>query len=473
MNETSASRLREQLDLMFKPRSIAFVGASNDRRKWGEWMVYRPLNTGFRGQLYPVNPREKTILGLPAFAAIGDIPDTIDLAVITVPAEYVPDVMEQCVRKGVRAAIVITAGMGEKGPEGLELQNRVRDIARDGGIRFIGPNCMGIWSAASHLSLAFAEAPRNGSIAFLSQSGTFGGYLYSIARDKGYGLSAFVSMGNQADLNAADLMEYFADDPDTKVIALYLEGVQEGHRFFEVARRIVKRKPIVAYKAGRTSAGSRATQSHTGSLAGADAVFDAMCRQAGIIRPLEAVHTFDMAEALTKQPLPRGKRVGIVAGGGGQCVVTADFCAYLGLDVPELDAITQDRIAAELVPHAPIPRNPVDLGGGMKSIMSLANIVNIVAGLDYIDGVITSPPMAFGGTEMVKEALDAAEIITRISARTGKPVIASGRMADSGSAVVQVMRRARIPFYDTPEECARAMYALMAYGETRLALGDE
>lgn len=462
-----------QLEPIFKPKSIAFIGASNDRRKWGEWMVWRPLHTGFRGALYPVNPREQQILGLPAFRSILDIPDEVDLAVITVPEPLVPQVMRECGQKGVRGAIVITAGFGEKGPEGRAAQDEVVRIAGEAGIRFVGPNCMGIVSTAGRLNLCFAQAPRAGTISFLSQSGTFGVYLYQMAAAKGYGLSKLVSMGNQADLNAADFLEYLAQDEDTRVIVLYIEGVQQGRRFFETAREVVKRKPIVIYKAGKTAAGSRATMSHTGSLAGTDAIFDAMCRQVGLIRAHEATHLFDMAEALACQQVPRGRRVAIVGGGGGQCVVTADYCASLGLEVPEFDAETQRRLQEELAPHAPFPRNPVDLGGGLRSPMSLANIVDIVASLDYIDGIITNPPAgAFGRSgDLARIAIDAAEVVAAVPKKYGKPVIASGRRQETAGIVQDILKGANIPSYDTPEECTRAMYALAQYGQTLRELG--
>lgn len=464
-----------QLDPIFKPRSIAFIGASNDRRKWGEWMVWRPLHTGYRGGLYPVNPREKEILGLPAFPSILDIPDAVDLAVITVPAASVPGVMGECAQKGVKGVVVISSGFGEKGEEGEALQQEVLRIAREGGIRFIGPNCMGVWSAAGRLCLAFGQAPAPGSISFLSQSGTFGGYLYEMARAKGYGLAKFVSMGNQADLNSADFLEYLVQDKDTSVIVIYMEGVKDGRRFFQTAREVIKKKPIIIYKAGRTSVGKRATLTHTGSLAGDDELFEAMCRQVGIIRSREAIHTFDMAEALASQQAPKGKRIAIVGGGGGQCVVTSDFCASMGMEVPELDGETQRRIQSELLPHAPIPRNPVDLGGGIRSPMSAAHIVDIVAALDYIDGIITNPPAgAFGGVgDLAKITIDAAEAIAAIPQKYGKPVVASGRRQEEGGIVREILRRSRIPFYDTPEECARAMYALVTYGQLRKELEEE
>ena len=281
--------IKEQLDPIFKPESIAFIGASNSPAKWGFRVFDRPLRTGYRGRVYPVNPREDRIRMLPAFRSVLDIPGHVDLAVITVPAPQVPDVMRECVRKGVKGAVLITAGFAEIGREGKVLEDEVVRIAREGGIRFVGPNGMGIWSAAGMLNMCFEQSPLSGPIAFVSQSGTFGGSLSEIAGTKGYGLSKFISIGNQADLTAADYLEYLADDDDTRVVVFYMEGFKDGSRFFDLAKEVVKKKPIVIFKAGRTAPGTRATQSHTASLAGSDEIFDALCRQVGLIRTQEAL----------------------------------------------------------------------------------------------------------------------------------------------------------------------------------------
>jgi len=265
--------------------------------------------------------------------------------------------MKECIEKGVKGAIVITAGFAEIGPEGKALEDEVVAIAKDGGIRFIGPNCMGIWSAAGTLSLSFEKAPLPGPIAFVSQSGTFGGVLAEIAGTKGYGMSKFISIGNQGDLSAADFLEYLAQDEDTKVILFYLEGFKDGARFFDVAKEVIKNKPIVIYKAGSTEPGRRATQSHTASVAGSDEIFDAVCRQVGLIRTHETLQSFDIAEVLARQPLPKGRRVAIL-GSGGQGVVTADACAALGLEVPELDIDTVNSLQESMPSYAPTQKTP-------------------------------------------------------------------------------------------------------------------
>lgn len=463
----------KQLDPIFKARSIAVIGASNTFPKWGYRMVYSPLKSGYRGAIYPVNSKEQEIGGLPTYSSIGDIPYDIDLVVIVVPATGVPKAMAECVAKGVKGAIVIAGGFAETGKKGKALQDEVVRIARKGGIRFVGPNGMGIYSSAVNLNLSLHSVPVPGHIAFVSQSGTFGHSLALVANMKGYGLSKFISIGNQADLNAADYLEYLAEDKDTKAIVFYMEGLADGRRFFEVAREVVKKKPVVIYKAGRTKAAARAIISHTSSLAGSDEIFDAMCKQAGLIRASEAAHPADMAEALVSQPLPKGNRVAIV-GSGGQGVVVSDSCESLGLRVPEFDEETKTKLKKELPAHAPVPTNPVDFAGAMRTALDEAKMVDALASIDYIDGIITNMPI-YGFSpgsigKMTKVAVEGAEVLVAVPKKYGKPVITL-RWPHLNTDIVQdIVKNAGIPAYDTPEQCARAMYALVKYAQIRREL---
>jgi len=463
----------EQLRPILEPRSVAVIGASGDLSKFGGRAFLIPLETGYRGALYPVNPNREEIWGVKTYPSVLDIPDDIDLAVFAIPAAMVPQAMEECVRKGVRGAVIITAGFAEIGEEGRKLQDEVIRIAHQGGIRVVGPNCNGIWSSKVKLSLLFTPAPQPGPISFVSQSGTLGGYLFQVAMSKGYGFSKFISSGNQASLNVSDYLEYLGQDDDTKAIVLYIEGVQEGRRFFDVAKEVVKHKPIVVYKGGRTAAGSRATLSHTASLAGSDEVFETACKQAGIIRCYEVTHPFDLAEALAYQPWPKGKRVAVI-GSGGQCVATADACASLGLELPEFDEDTKRRISEILAPHAPVPSNPIDTAATPYP-MTLPRILEIVAGLDYIDGIITPGPFASYdlNPDRIRNLLDEMEAITAIPQKHGKPLIATTRRWHAMDMSVDLLRRAGIPYYTTPEESARAMYGLMKYGEIRRQMGED
>lgn len=470
----------EQLDPIFKPNAIAVIGASDKPGKWGFMMVDRQKRSGFEGPIYPVNPGKQEILGLRTYPSILDVPASVDLAVITVSADKVPQTLRDCAQKGVKGAVVITAGFAEIGSEGKKLQDEVVAIARQGGIRFVGPNCMGIWSAAGNVNLCFLKKPDKGSIAFVSQSGTYGAYLAEKAGAEGYGLSKFISIGNQADIAASEYLDYLAYDDDTKVITFYMEGFKDGRKFFELARKVTKKKPVVMYKSGRTKAGARAALSHTASLTGSEEIFEAMCRQAGIIRSFEPLQSFEMAEALVRQPIPNGKRIAIM-GSGGQCVVTSDACAALGMEIPEFDPRTVAELQKLLPPYASPPRNPVDFAGAYRSINEEAAVIEKFLSLDYIDGVITNIPTDWrwwtGPAALPKNSADpmgdkikeAAAYFASLPQKYHKPIVTVRWSRTYSEAVESALKKAGIPIYETSEQCARAMYALTKYGEIREA----
>jgi acyl-CoA synthetase (NDP forming) len=384
------------------------------------------------------------------------------------------------VKKGVKGAVLIPGGFAESGSGGKVTEDEVVRIAREGRMRFVGPNGMGIWSAAGQLNLCFEEAPKPGAVAFVSQSGTFGGYLSQIASARGYGLSKFISIGNQADLTASEYLDYLAQDEDTKVIVFYMEGFRDGKRFFQLAREVIRKKPIIIHKGGSTGAGARATLSHTASLAGSEEVFQAMCRQAGLIRAQEAAQSFEIAEAIVGQPLPQGKRVAIM-GSGGQGVVIADACVSLGLEVPEFDAETRRSLKELLPSHAPSPTNPVDFAGSYRTAREEALIAEKLLSMDYIDGVITNVPInpmvwglkpAWAGTtdpvsNSLKAATQGTELFASLPGKYNKPVVCLRFRHLDNDPVVDILRQAGIPAYDTPEQCARAMHALVKYAEAR------
>jgi len=464
-----------QLDPIFKPKSIAVIGASNDTSKWGYRKLNQPINSGFAGPVYPVNPSEKEILGLKVYPTVLDIPGDVDLAVITIPAREIPKVMRQCVDKGVKGAIIISGGFAETSDEGKALQDEVVSIAGTGNIRFIGPNVIGVWSGTSELSLSTNQALTAGKISFISQSGTFGAHLASRAVEKGYGLSTFISIGNQADLSVTDYMEYLGEDKDTEAIAIYLEGIKDGRRFFEVASDVIRKKPIVIHKAGHTAAGARAARSHTASLAGKEEIFNAMCKQVGIIQVADTYHLFDIAEALVEAPLPKGNRVAII-GTGGQGVVATDACTALGLEVPEFDDETKAVLKSYLPDHAPTPKNPLDWAGGVRTVIEEAEVVLKIAELEYIDAIISRPPLTGfdkdSPEEQQKTGPVSANMIVEIPEKYGKPLIVM-RPQSTGEAIQDIFRDHHIPSFDSPEECARAMYALASYAETLRRLNED
>lgn len=462
--------MKKQLDYIFKPESVAVIGASNNRERWGYGTMRSILKSGYRGKIYPIHPKEKVVHGQTAYPSVLDVPGDIDLAIFVVNAAQTVKAMQECAQKGVRGAVIITAGFAEISGEGKRMQDEIVSAATEAGIRFVGPNCLGIWSSAASLDCAFYRRPQPGPIAFISQSGTMGEYLLDIGLAKGYGFSKFVSSGNQADLDVCDYLEYLGDDPDTKTIVLYLEGVRNGRRFLEVSRKVTAEKPIVMYKAGRTSAGARAAMSHTASLAGNNDLFEAATRQSGIIRADEILGAFDIAEALAHQPLPKSNRVAVVSGGGGFCVTVADACASHGLEVPELDADTQKRILSLFQPFAPRPRNPVDMIA-RKGPITHAEVIEILAELDYIDGFIIMPP--WGGfhkdtpTELMKELIDSAERIAQIPTKYQKPVICAAERDFMGRPVHEILKKGEIPFFEGPDTCALALQGLFQYAQAK------
>ena len=462
-----------QLDPIFKPKSVALIGASANPAKWGGMVLGRALSSAFRGSIYPVNPRETEISGLRAYRDVLEIPDPVDLAVFTIPAAEIPAAMKRCVEKGVKGAVVISADFAETGERGRALEEETVRIAREGGLRFIGPNGNGMWTSAVGLNVSPLPTPAPGGLAMITQSGTFGGAAMFATMSMGFGLSKFVAMGNQADLTAADYLEYLVGDEDTRVIALYLEGLKDGRRFLEVAREVSRRKPILVLKGGKSELGARATLSHTASIAGEDKIFDAVCRQAGLIRVSQLEHLLLMAEALLSQPLPRGDRIAVVAN-GGQGVATVDNLAALGLDVPEFSEGDQLALKKILPPHAPTPRNPVDFAAGGMDTSDEVGVIEKLASLDYIDGIITNVPReasykASSLAERKKAVITALDAFVGIPEKYGKPIVTQKWMPSETS--VEFLRSVGVPMCDTPHQCALAMYALTRYARIKNRCG--
>ncbi|MCX7912504.1 MAG: CoA-binding protein, partial [Dehalococcoidales bacterium] len=350
---------------LFRARSIAVIGASDVTGSWGYDIMNAALASArSKGRhVFPVNPNLKEVLGQKAYPTILDIPEAVELAIIAVPARIVPQVFRQCAEKGVKAAVIITAGFAEVDSAGAKLQEEIVAIAREHNLHFTGPNCVGHADMHSRLaSISFATTAPAGSMALVSQSGTLGASILLMAISRGIGISKFVSTGNEADLHLEDYLEYLARDEETKIIALYIEGLRQGRRFYELARKTTPQKPILAIKSGGTSAAAQAVRSHTGALAGSDAVYSAAFRQSGVIRVQDEEELCDTALALLRLPLPRGRRVGILTIGGGFGVMTAELCEKEGLEIAPLEERTLKAMAAVLPPRW-TPGNPVDLVG--------------------------------------------------------------------------------------------------------------
>ncbi len=461
------TRMKQSLDAIFRPRSVAIVGASNNPERWGYGTMLNMLAAGYRNALYPINPNEKEVQGLPCYPSLSEAPADIDLAVIVVNASAVPAVLRECIQKKVKGGIVITAGFAEVSADGAEMQKRLANEAKEAGFYFIGPNCWGIWSSEGDVNTLFWDLPPKGPISFVSQSGSLGEYLYNATQKRGYGISKFISCGNQACVTFNDCLEYLGDDPTSRVVIGYVEDVGDGRRFLEVAREVVRKKPLLIYKAGTTQAAARAARSHTAAMVGDDDVFDAACRQAGIIRWNDFMEIFDMAEALCYLPLPKKNRVAVISSAGGFCVTATEACSRMGMDLPEMSAEAQAELRAQMREFAPPPVNPIDCIA-RKSNEAYLDIVKIVTRQDYIDGIIMTPHL--GGfdrntkPEKMIGRLRMAEALAAIPEEYGKPLICASEHELAGPAY-EIFKGKHIPFFDDPMDCAKAMYALVRYAE--------
>jgi len=382
----------EGLEPLFNPRSVAVVGATTNWNKWGYSTFTSALN-GFRGPVYPVNNKESEILDHKAFARLTDIPDPVDLAIVVIPSTGVAAVMEDCVAKGVKAGVIISAGFAEIGKEGKKLQDEVLSIARKGNIRFIGPNCMGFWSASSDLrGFMFPLPVKDGPLAFVSQGGNVGGAVMTSGFMRGVGFHRYVSCGCAADIQIEDYIEYFGEDPEVKVILAYIEGLVDGRRFLEKVKKVTPTKPVIVLKPGKTDAAAKAITSHSGALAGSDEAYDAAFKSIGITRVESPEELLDVAIGFLTQPLPKGRNVAILTPGGSYGILCAEACATEGLDVVKLP----DRVISALDKVFP-PRwshgNPVDPAGD-RNLLTFLTAPGKLLKVDEIDSLIF---MGFSG----------------------------------------------------------------------------
>jgi len=354
---------RTEMDVLFKPERIAFIGASKNITKWGNIILGNIVAGGYRGEVYPVNPREEWIAERKVYKSVSEIPGDIDLAMIVTPASTVRGILEECAGRGIKAAIVVPGGFSEEGGEGVKLEEEIARVARENEIRLVGPNTMGIFSSDRSLyALMPPVRPSSGHIAFVAQSGNLGTQLMSVGQDRDIGFSKFAASGNEAVLYCEDYLEYFGADPRTRVVMAYIEGLKRGRNFIDTAKKITREKPLVVFKGGVTEAGMKAASSHTGAIASSEMIFDAAFRQCGAIQARTPKQMLDLAWALSELPLPRSNRIGILTWGGGWGVVTADACEKAGLEVPPLSDDTLKAIDKLLPPYWS-RNNPIDLVG--------------------------------------------------------------------------------------------------------------
>jgi len=360
------SSTASDLERIFHPRSLSIIGASSKEGSFGRMFLEGLIRIGFR-EIYPVHPRETELLGLKAYQSMKDIPHDVDIAILMTPPDSTLQMVQDCAEKGMKGIIVFTAGFGEKGAEGKKIEQEICRVARSRSIRVIGPNSIGIYCPTSKLltfpqGLMYGITTEGGSVGSFSHSGSFVDYLTHILTKKGIRFSKVISCGNECDLNAVDFLEYFGQDKETKIIISYLEGIKDGRRFFQLAREISKEKPIIIWKGGATELGARAAMSHTGALAGAKYVWEAMFEQAGIISVRSFEEMADCLFCLYNLPLPKGKRIAVVAGMGGTNVGTTDNCFELGLEMARLSSATLERLAKLLPPVGTSVGNPTDIG---------------------------------------------------------------------------------------------------------------
>ena len=470
----------KQMHAFFDPSSVAVVGATKKINKAGH-VIFKNFAENkrrgiFKGEIYPVNPREDSILGSKCYPSITKIPEKLELVVIVVPAKHVTDIMVDAASKKVKAAVIISSGFSEIGKH--ELENQIKTIAHKAGIRVLGPNCLGVYNSETGVDMLFlpetrvlttgdevvaTPRPMPGNMAIVTQSGAFGVAALDYLTGWQIGVSKFVSFGNKCDVNEAEMLHYLLYDKKTKVILLYVEDIKSGREFLEAAEKVTKEKPIVALKSGRTEAGARAAASHTGAMAGSDRIYDAVFAQTGILRAKDMEEFFDVGKALTMQPPATGSNVGIITDAGGPGIMAVDECELKGLDVKRFSEETIQKFE-KLKKEGKLPKfatnlNPVDLTGSVTSEMfELAT--EILFEDSEIHGIIL---LGLHHTPALQE--DFIDRVAKVASKYYKPIVA----CDIGETEMALHTRYKfdklsIPAYFSPEDSARAMNALVRYG---------
>lgn len=474
--ETSIS----QLDAFFSPRSVAVVGATKKINKAGHVIFKNFVDNKrrgvFKGEIFPINPNEDSILEFPCCPSVKNVPGDLDLVVIVVPADVVPSIMEDAASKKVKATVIISSGFGEVGNH--ELENQIATIAKKAGIRVLGPNCLGVYDSKTGVDMLFlpetkvlttgeevvaTPRPIPGNIAVVTQSGAFGVSALDYLAGRQIGVSKFVSFGNKCDVDEAEMLHYLLHDAETKVMLLYVEEIKSGRKFLKVAKEVSKRKPVVALKAGRTTAGARAAASHTGAIAGSDEIYDAVFVQTGILRAKDMEEFFDAGKALAMQLPASGKNIGIITDAGGPGIMAADECELKGLIVKRFSEETLQKFE-KLKEEQKLPRfatnlNPVDITGSGTSEM-FEQVTEILFQDKEMQGIIL-----LGMHHMPALQEDYVDRVATVASKYDKPIVA----CDIGETEMALHTRFRfdklgIPAFSSPEDAARAMNALVRYG---------
>ncbi len=461
-------KIVKELKPFFEPNAVAIIGATDKKGKVGN-VIFENFEMNkergvFRGRIYPVNPKLDEIGGYKCYHTVGELPNDTDLAVISIPARFVPSTMRDIAEKGIKSVIIITGGFGELGEEGKKMEREIGEIARANGIRVVGPNCVGVYVPDTGVDTVFLpdnkmDRPESGPIAFVTQSGAFAAAMLDWAAGVDIGIGKMVSYGNKLDVDDADLMDYFIHDDSIKVVTFYIEGVKDGRKFIDAARRITRVKPVIALKSGRTEYGAKAASSHTGSLAGADTIYDAVFKQTGIIRAEDFEHMFDMAKAFAKCRLPRGDRVGIVTDGGGAGVMASDAVARFGLKMASLSEESLKYLKEHFPPHA-VVGNPTDVVGDTDAqryryaIDAFVNDPNVDA---IVVIVLFQVPLL--------DEMEVIDILAEYAKESEKPIVAVAMGGKKTDYYAKILEDKGVPVYPTPERGVRALAALVQYSK--------
>jgi acetyl coenzyme A synthetase (ADP forming)-like protein len=453
------------LDPIFNPRSVAIIGASKDPVKWGNLMSKTLIESTYKGEVYFINIQGGKVYGRKTYRTLSDVGKPADLAIIGIPARFVPNAVKECVENGVKGILIISAGFGEMSEEGKRVEQQLVEMARKVGARIIGPNCLGIYNSYSGLNATIHPISK-GPLALLTQSGNFATNLYYCATRRNLGFSKFVSFGNQIDITLDEYLYYIKDDSDTKAILLYLEGLRDGKRFMKVAKEVSKSKPLVAIKIGTSAAGIRSAASHTGALAGSNEVYDGAFKQVGIIRVDTSDELLDIGETMAKCPLPKGNRIAILSDGGGHATMAADATEKYGLSLPVLSAETQDNLA-KVIPEGAIHslKNPVDFASE-ADLWLFSMCTEVLLQCEEIDGVVIAG--GFGGTvitfpAMVKIEEEIAPEIAKLVKKYNKPIIAHSMFYDYKPKALDILSRHGVPVYSAVEMAVKCMSSLAQY----------
>ncbi|MFH0821436.1 MAG: CoA-binding protein [Pseudomonadota bacterium] len=484
MEELEKSRLYR----MMHPAGVAFWGASSNPTSMGSVQLNQLLAMKFNGPVFPIHPKEEEIMGLRAYKSIADVPGPVDLAVFVVPTRVVPEILEDCGKAGVKGAIIVTAGFGEKGEEGIALQRKLVEIATRYGIRFLGPNCIGVVNAYARLNTTFFpyESPP-GFIGMVSQSGSFVTQMFVHLEKFGLGFSQAFSVGNEAMTDMTDCLEYLGRCPHTKVVGLYVETIRRGREFARVAREVSKKKPIVAYYVGGSSAGKQAALSHTGALAGPDAVYDGVFRQCGIVRARTIEEMFDMCAVLGSQPVPNGDRVAILTHSGGPGAAAADAAERGGLTLAALSEQTLGKLR-EVVPHTATLGNPVDLtfyrnpddytttlpraildDPGVDSLF-MYFLLPVKRVMETIRAMVKDPEQV---ATMAEQFINRqAELVTGLGKDSGKPIVGA-TFFTRAEPFVRKLQDMGVFVLPSPERAVTALAALTRYAAMKARIESE